>query len=67
MTEEKKDETSQQIMVYSQSSIVERIPIKIAKANELLNLDDEDQVIAILRYFSWNQPKLEETWFEEQE
>lgn len=67
MTEEKKDETSQQIMVYSQSSIVERIPMKIAKANELLNLDDEDQVIAILRYFSWNQPKLEETWFEEQE
>ena len=67
MTEEKKDETSQQIMVYSQSSIVERIPMKIAKANELLNLDDEDQVIAILRYFSWNQPKLEETWFEVQE
>ena len=67
MTEEKKDETSQQIMVYSQSSIVERIPMKIAKANELLNLVDEEQVIAILRYFSWNQPKLEETWFEEQE
>jgi hypothetical protein len=43
------------------------MPKKIRVANDLLNMDSEDDVIAILRYFEWNQHKLEENWFEQQE
>ena len=45
---------NQQIRIYSQQEIELQIPIKIKKANELLQLDSEDQVIAILRHFQWN-------------
>jgi hypothetical protein len=29
--------------------------MKVKRADELLNIGDDDAVIAILRYFSWNQ------------
>lgn len=31
---------------------------------DLLGLPSEDAAISILRYFHWNQGKLEEEWFE---
>lgn len=40
------------------------MPKKIKKADALLNLEDEDKLIAILRYFNWDQTKIEEKWFE---
>jgi hypothetical protein len=61
------DDPNEQIKVYSVAEIVDQIPRKVKRADELLNLDDDDQVIAILRFFSWNQLKLEENWFEQQE
>jgi hypothetical protein len=65
--ESKKEDPNEQMKVYSQAEIVDQIPMKVKRADEILNLGDEDQVIAILRHFSWNQLKLEETWFEQQE
>lgn len=56
-----------QIRIFNQSEIFGQMPKKIQKANELLNMDKDDDVIAILRYFNWNQSKLEEKWFEQQE
>ena len=57
----------EQIRIFNQKEIVTQMPKKIRVANDLLNMDSEDDVIAILRYFEWNQHKLEENWFEQQE
>jgi ariadne-1 len=46
--------TSDNIRIFSQKEIFDRMPSKIKIANELLNMDREDDVIAILRYFNWN-------------
>lgn len=43
------------------------MPLKVKKANEILCLENEDQVISVCRYFNWNQLKLEDQWFENQE
>jgi hypothetical protein len=43
------------------------MPKKVSKANELLHMSNNDDVIAILRHYNWNQLKLEEQWFEQQE
>ena len=52
--EAKKEDPNVQIIVYSQAEIVDQIPMKVKRADEILNLGDEDAVIAILRHFSWN-------------
>lgn len=33
------------------------------KAQDLLCIENEDEVIAILRHFEWSQQKLEDKWF----
>ena len=58
---------SNSIMVYSQNEIADQMPMKIKRANEILFLDNEDHVISVCRHFNWNQLKLQETWFEQQE
>ena len=35
-----------------------QIPKEMIKAKELLCIDDEDMLIAILRYYKWDQDKL---------
>ena len=40
------------------------MPKKVEKARELLGLDD-NTTISILRYFDWNESKMEEVWFED--
>ena len=40
-----------------------RIPKRIKQANDLLCLDKDDDVILVMRYFDWNQKKLEDKWF----
>ena len=35
------------------------------KANEVLCLDTDDDVMAVLRYFDWNQEKMEAKWYDE--
>ena len=34
---------------------------------EVLCIDNDDQIISILRHFKWNQTKVEEKWFENME
>jgi hypothetical protein len=41
--------------------------MKVHRANEILCLDNEDHVISVCRHFNWNQLKLQEDWFENQE
>ena len=51
--------------VLNQAQIEKMIPQKLQEANELLQLNNNDKLIAILRHFNWNQQKLEEQWFED--
>mgnify|MGYP006091884259 CR=1 FL=1 len=37
------------------------------RANEILCLENEDQVISVCRFFEWNQLKIEEQWFEKRD
>ena len=37
------------------------------RANQLLCRDSADEVLAILRYFKWNELKIEEQFFERME
>ena len=34
------------------------------EANEILCLDSDDQILAILRYYNWNVVKLQDEWFD---
>jgi hypothetical protein len=43
------------------------MPLKVKLANEILCMENEDQVISVCRHFNWNQLKLEENWFENQD
>ena len=40
--EYKKEDPNEQIRVYSQAEIVDQIPMKVKRADELLNLGNED-------------------------
>ena len=44
-----------------------QMPLRIRKAKDLLCLDDDDDIIKIMRYYNWNQQKVEEKWFEDSE
>lgn len=44
-----------------------KIPKVVEQANEILCLPNTDMVIQILRHFKWNQTKVEEQWFANQE
>jgi len=39
------------------------LKVKIKNAEEVLCLENDDQTIAILRYFNWNQGKIDEKWW----
>jgi len=41
-----------------------QIPSLVQKAQEVLCRDTDDEAIAILRHFDWNQRKMEERWFD---
>ena len=38
-----------------------------AGAQEILGLKSEDEVIAVLRHFKWNQAKIEDKWYDNME
>lgn len=59
--------SNNQIVVYTSKEINDQLPKKIKKANEILFLDNEDQVISVCRHFEWNQTKIQEKWFDNQE
>ena len=40
-----------------------QIPKRVKDADELLCLENEDHVIAIMRFFKWNQSKINDVWF----
>jgi len=50
--------SNNQIVVYTSKEINDQLPKKIKKANEILFLDNEDQVISVCRHFEWNQTKI---------
>ena len=50
----KTENQNEQIRIFNQNEIVTQMPKKVQKANELLNMSNDDDVIAILRHFSWN-------------
>jgi hypothetical protein len=49
---------------YTSAQIVKNIPAKVRAAQELLCIEDDDKVISILRYYDWNQAKVEQEWFD---
>mmetsp|Transcript_8328 Transcript_8328/g.12727 ORF Transcript_8328/g.12727 Transcript_8328/m.12727 type:complete len:149 (+) Transcript_8328:19-465(+) len=50
--------------VFTVEQIENQIPSLVAKANDILCRDNQDEVISILRFFDWNQRKMEERWFD---
>jgi len=53
--------------VFTVEQIENQIPSLVAKANDILCRDNQDEVISILRFFDWNQRKMEEEWFDQAE
>ena len=53
-----------EISSYSLNDLITKeMPKQMEKAKETLCLED-DQVLAVLRYFDWNLTKLEEQWYD---
>ena len=60
--DEDPEEANQDIIpftLHSNTDIESKIPEHIEKAKELLHFDNEDNVISVLRYFKWDNFKLE--------
>ena len=49
------------------SDIEKQIPARVSQADDLLCLGNTDDIISVLRYFEWNQHKLEDEWFADQD
>ena len=68
---EKKDsyipQASFTFKIYTNDEIQDVLLERINEANDLLKLDNNDHVMAILRHFDWNFNKLKDHWFEEQD
>jgi len=39
----------------------------VKKVNELLDMENDDQAISILRHYNWSQRRIEEQWFDQME
>ena len=56
------------ITAFSMKEIMQKmLTNKIRRANDLLCFDNEDDVIKVLRHFDWNESKMEEKWFDQQD
>ena len=51
----KNNDDSVKSKVLNQDQIEKSIPQRLQVANELLQLNNNDKLIAILRHFNWNQ------------
>ena len=51
--------------IYTNDEIQNVLLDRVMEANDLLKLESNDDVMAILRYFGWNLNKLKDRWFEE--
>ena len=49
--------------IFTLKDIEVQIPKRVEAADDLLCLGNEDQVIAIMRHFKWNQNKINDAWF----
>ena len=64
----KKKSSMALMKVYTMNQIMnDQMPKRVKRASEILYNDNEDTTISILRHFNWNQTKLEESWFENQD
>ena len=52
--------------IFTKDDIVKLLPKRMKKANEVLFLNTDDDVMSVLRYFDWNQEKMESNWYNEE-
>ena len=60
---EKSGSSSVPFKVMMLRDVQTQIPKRVKAADELLCLENEDHVIAIMRHFIWDQSKINDVWF----
>lgn len=53
-------DANSQVTVYTIKQVEKSIKTKIKNASEILCFENDDQTAAVLRYFKWNQGKIDD-------